>query len=692
MEATQTHSRESRWFAAIFVVALLAHVWLTAANFRIPFLLGHEFRQSQTALITYYIDQQNNFSPLYEQPILGKPWVGFILEFPLYQWCVVGLSRATGLEHHVAARSISWACFALALPALALLLGRLGLTRPRQGFVLALLLLCPVYIFYTRAFLIDAMAWMFSAWFVAAFVRTMDRRSWAWLAVAIAAGTGAALVKSFIYAIWLWPAAAYGAWLLWRDLRAREGWGRPLRTIAWGLGTVVVPLAALKWWLGLTDPLKEAHPSAYIFTSTNLSVGNWGLFKFDTLLSGEVWGTLLARWSEALMPPWLMLAWIALGVVFLPAVRWRVVALAGVFFLSQILFPFAYAYQDYYYYSCGVFVVAAVALIGLGLLDSRLPRWLAWGLVAVPFAAQIHTYLGFYRGQQLVQSQGWSTLTELVKDLTPPGSVIVVAGNDWAAMMPYYSQRRALMIRNGLEFDERYLDRAYRDLGDEDVAALIVYGKTREYRPFLDFTLRRLGMEQVPTFRQPHADVYFRKLYVPGAQAFVRTSTKYGHETSLVEQPPSARAPVDLPPVVGPTAFRHFTPAPYKADLEFGIDWTPIEGRPALSAHADSHLWFRPPATARRITMEYGIYDAAWSREGGKTNGVEFKITGEVEGGPERVLFRRLIDPANNPQDRGLLTQVLEFEPRPGETLRFSALDNGSKAFDWAYWRSIAIK
>ena len=115
---------ERRWFTGVFVAVLAVHLALVCYHIRMPFLAGNEFRQVQTALISYYIDQNDNFSPVYEQPIVGKPWVAFMLEFPLYQWSVVGLSRATGWEQFVAARVISITCFYAMLAALFLLLGR----------------------------------------------------------------------------------------------------------------------------------------------------------------------------------------------------------------------------------------------------------------------------------------------------------------------------------------------------------------------------------------------------------------------------------------------------------------------------------------------------------------------------------------------------------------------------------------
>jgi len=211
---------ERLFLRGIFCVALLAHFYSATLNWSSGFMPGHEFRQAQTAIVSEYIDQQNNFSLLYETPIVGKPWVSILLEVPVYEWSVVLLSRRAGIPHFMAARAVSLACFYLALPAFFLLLGRLGVGPTRRLLALALILACPVYIFYSRAFLMESMELMCCAWFLLGFVRTMDQRSWTWLAVTIVAGTGAALIKSISFAVWLLPAAGYGACLLGREVRS----------------------------------------------------------------------------------------------------------------------------------------------------------------------------------------------------------------------------------------------------------------------------------------------------------------------------------------------------------------------------------------------------------------------------------------------------------------------------------------
>ncbi len=688
-------TRAENWcFAGLFVAALGYSLWGITYHWTMGFMAGHEFRQAHTAIVAYYIDQQNNFSLLYETPIFGKPWVSLLLEVPIYEWSVVGLSRVTGWPHFIAARTITAACFYLTLPAVWLLLARLGLPKPRRLLVLALVLSAPLYIFYSRAFLMDSMALMASAWWLVAFVRAMDERRWRWLALAIVAGTLAALVKSAILAVWMAPGAFYGAWLLWRDLRARGDWRVPVRTLLWGIGTVVVALGCLRAWVAFTDPYKAAHASAWVFTSKNLSQGNWGLFDFKALLSAHVWRYLLACWDQAIMSRWLIGAGLLTGLLF-PAVRWRVAGAAGAFFLAQILFPYAYAYQDYYFYACAVFLHIALGYALLGVIDSRLPRWVVAGVVLVPFIAQVATYCRDYRVQQSVVHHGGYPFTDVLRELTPKSSVIIVAGADWAAMTPLYAQRKALMIRNGLEHDHAYLDRAFTDLADEEVSALVVYGPLRENRDFLNRVAERFDISTTsPTFSFVTADIYIARLYAKGVQIRLKNSRRYPDLTipadALSGIPTKGRA--EIPPSVARDVFINIIPGPFQMDFEFGLDWLGEGAHPVLSAHPNSDLWVRPPPNARRIRWSYGIFPGAYEKPEASTDGVEFIVHGEVADGPSRVVYQRLLDPAKNPGDRADQHETVEYTPRPGEVLRFSTRPNQSSAYDWAYTIRIEVK
>lgn len=694
MSSPDTARREKLLLTVIFVAALTFHFLAATYHWTMGFMSGHEFRQAQTAITTYYIDQQDNFSLLYETPILGKPWVSILLEVPVYEWSVVILSRATGLPHVVAARTISLTCFYLMLPALYLLLGRLAVPGPRRLLILALVLTAPVYIYYSRAFLMDSMELMCCVWFLFGFVRTMEERRWTWLALTTLAGTGAALIKSATLVVWLIPAAGYGGWMLWRDMRARTGWQAPVRTILWGAATVVVALGTLRWWLGYTDPIKAAHASAFIFTSKNVSLGNWGLLDPRPLLSADLWRSFFHCWDQAIMSRWLIGLGLIAGLA-LPAVRGRVLIAGGLFFLAQFLMPFAYAWQDYYYYSCTVFLHVALGLALLGMLETRAPRWCVWLILLVLLAAQVTAYWQDYRKGQSVVHHGGYPFTDVIRELTPKNSVIVVAGADWAAMTPLYAQRKALMIRNGLEYDQAYLKRAYDDLAGEDVSALVLFGPLRTNHEFITLAAERFDLDPAaPTFSYTVADVYVSRPYARGVQLRLKNSRRYPDiklpEGALNEAPIKGR--MKIAPAVARNAFASIVPGPHEVDFQFGLDWMDYGLLAVLSAHPNSDLWLVPPADAREIKWSYGIFSGAYEKADARTDGVEFIIHGEMPDGRSREVYHRLLDPAHNPPDRGDQHVTIPYAPLPGEVLRFSTRPNQGNAFDWAYYIQIRVK
>ena len=656
-------------------------------------MAGQEFRQAQTAIISYYIDAQNNFSLLYETPLVGKPWVSILLEVPLYEWCVVELSRASGLPQVLAARTISLACFYLTLPALYLLLGRFGLSPPRRLLALALILVSPVYIFYSRAFLMESMELMSCAWFLLGFVRTMDGRRWSWLAFTIIAGTAAALIKSATFAVWLLPAAGYGARLVWREVRAGSGWYALSQTLFWGIACVAVALGALFWWISLTDPIKAAHASAYLFTAKNLSWDNWGLLNFAKRFSAETWSALLDRWREGIMAPWIIALGLVAGLVAFRRFRRSIIGLAAVFFLAQILFPLAYAYQDYYFYACTVFLLTALAFVLFGALDSRLPRLCCWLMIAVPFAAQLGDYWTGYRPSQMVKSHGGFPFTEVIRDLAPPGSVIIVAGADWCAIIPYYSQHKALMIRTGLENDTKYLNRAFDDLTGESVSALVLVGDQRGNQSLVNLVAARFGLDISPTFSHAVADVYFNRSCIDSDES-LGSGLQYNGVTNRFRMPNEYRSdqPFKISANLARSSFGNISPAPFQACFTYGLGHQQIGSRVGLFAHPKSDLWLHPPINATQIKWDYGIVAEAYEKSGTKTDGVEFIVVGVRPGIPDRMVCSRLLDPVDHPDDRGCQSEVIPYHPLPGEELRFSTRPHGSPDFDWAYWAAIEVK
>ncbi len=684
--------RERHILIAGFAVVLVLHFFLATRNWGSGFLIGHEFRQTLTAINAYYIDAQDNFTPRYESPVLGKPWV-IPLEFPLYEWSVVGLSRLMGWPHYQAARTVSLGCFYLCLPAVFLLLGHLGVPPPRRLLVLALILTCPLYIFYSRAFLMESMELMGSVWFFTTFVRTMQRRRIGWLVLAAASGTAAALIKNTTFFVWLLPAAGYGAWCLWTDLRTRAGAAAAATTLVWGLGSVVAPATALLWWIRFSDALKAPHASAHILTSTSLSTDNFQLYNLLYRLTPGSWGRLLERWHEGIMPAWIIGAVLLLCLALARPRRWILLATAC-FLAGQLLFPNAYAHHDYYFYACAFFLLAALGLGLLGLLDSRLPRGLVWIVMLVPLAAGLNTYRQSYYTWQNVRSAGGSGLTEALKAYTPKGSVLIIAGASWVPIIPYYAQRKALMIRSGLEWDWAYQDRAFRDLEGEDVGALVLVGDLRSNNELRRRTAARFDLDDTPTFSHPTADVYLSRHYRENAVVRLRAPHGFdGITTTAQPAPTEAGTPlVAVTPRMAAEIFPMMSPAPVSYRLQFGASFADVAGRPALGAHPDSDLTFALPPGAREAECAFGIMAGAYERAGTSTNGVRFSAAYELPDGTRREIFARTLRPFEEPHDRGDQSAVIPLaDPPAGARLVFVTGTNGDGSYDWAYWRKIQI-
>jgi hypothetical protein len=468
---------------------------------------------------------------------------------------------------------------------------------------------------------------------------------------------------------------------------------------------MVVPVAAALWWASYTDAAKINHPSAYVFTSHNLAYSNYGTFSLATHFSGEVWRTLFARWQESILPAWALGLIVLPGIVFLPKVRWHIGAAAALFIVAQQLIPLAYAYQDYYFYACAAFATAAIAFTLHGLLDSRLPRWLSAPLVLVPLAALFGNYRtgalrpassgSCYYHDQAVQSPGGSGLTESLKSFTHPKGIIIVAGSDWCPIIPYYAQRKALMIRSGLENDTAYLERALRDLDGEEIAALVLCGDQRSNLDLVRFLAARIAIDPKITYSHPSGDVYINRIYRD--TVLHRLSIHNGYHQITTTAPPPAPAtepagPTPIPPQTARTFFDMVSPAPSHMRATFGFDVLDFEGARALNTHPDSNLWVPVPSTARRIRWEFGILPGAYTGDNGRTNGVEFLVDAETPDGGHRTIFRRVLTPDTVQTDRGVQGSEVPFLPQPGEVLVFRTRNNGNAAFDWAVWRSIEVQ
>lgn len=700
MENTSASNRMAPWLAlAFFLVCLTFHFWGVQVGWQSRNLPGVEYRQAQTALSAYWIKAENNFSLAYPTPVLGKPW-SVPMEFPLYQWTVVAVSRATGLDLIKAGRLVSQACFYLTLPAIFLLLARWTVAVRHRWLVLATVVTCPFYIFYSRAFLMETMALMFGLWFWVAFERAVAGRSKGWLALAMAAGTGAGLVKVTTFLLYLLPAGGWAVARLWSVRKA--GWKTEL---AWMAAAVALPFAATLWWLDFADATKALNPMAGFLRSENLQDFNWG--TRETRFSAELWalkGHIL----------WDSLTWVpAVGVCLLAALaagwrRWRGLALCLALFVTPlVVFPVLYALHEYYFIANTMLLLVGMGLALVALAESRTPRaFIALAVLAVTGGQAARYVVRYYPTQKMI-SHGGDGLSLSLNRLTRPDEYTIITGQDWNSMTAFYAQRRTLMLRRDTEDDPVMVQRALAALAGEKLGALAVTGPW-ENRPWLVNQAVLLGLEATPLY-------YWRDVAV-----FLPADRRLANLASLEEHvfPEVRYAPgVELPPELMASAekldgrwfdlgklrpsqrryFRYMQPMPVRFFSRFGpgLDYNvPV---PEFGVHPLTQLVFALPAGRHTlkgsVRLPPGAYQADLPRDD-QTDGIEVTLARLGAGDTRQILRTVLVDPRDVAADRQWVQLQWEFElADPGEVeLTIGPGPAGRDTRDWAALGPLVIE
>ncbi|WP_438479503.1 ArnT family glycosyltransferase [Oleiharenicola lentus] len=692
---------ERRWAFGLFVGLLGFHLWAVTVGWTSLNLPGGEFRQAQTAISAFFIQRDDNYALNYPTPVLGKPW-SVPMEFPLYQWTVAKLSTATGWPLTQTGRGVNLACFYLTFPALFLLLGRLGVSVARRWVMLGFLLTCPLYVFYGRAFLIETMALMFSVWFLVGYVRAVEHRRVGWLVFAMACGIGAGLVKVTTFLLILMPALLWTFLWLWRARPGQSGGGgrEIARVVTWALSVVALPCVLSIWWIRQADAVKALNPVGAFLASDNLTSFNLGIGQ---RWNADIWAQHWAIWQAELIRWPLLLVVGATALFFLRRHR----ALAGwliFFFLAvQTLFPVLYAYHEYYYIANGFLLMLAVGLVAGGVLDSRLPRATAWLLVLAIQVGQIASSVHTHYAEMKNWSFGGSAVTEVLRAFTDPDDVIVAAGEDWNSMIPYNSQRRALMFPNGRESEPEFVAVAFAQLRGERIGALVLRGAQQENHRLIAAAVSAFELDARPVFTWQNVTVYLRQdlrlVAVPkiksvrGGESIELTPESLSDVNALVKN----EVEVASLPAKERGAFARMSPAPWKYYTSFGADLVPEAGQQLFTAHPDTTLWFKVPAGAREVSVECyiaaGAYDATVS-DGDATDGVEFTFYRQAPNGSRVQLLSRLLDPRRRADDRGIQTLIYRGDFPAGSELVVVASSGPHQSLsrDWAFFGAIQIK
>lgn len=474
--------RPSAWVLVAAVVALCAAFFVAGLGWNQPLLEQHSFRQTQTAITTYW-GIRSGWQFAYETPLFGAPW-SVPFEFPLFQWLVSVVVLLTDLPIDTAGRFTSFGFHVGCAAVLAVLLRQLG--AGRDGAVLggALFLFAPVNMFWGRSFLIESCALFFALAFLATVATSLHSRTrfvkYASLVFALVLGVVGAAVKITTFVV---PAAmAIGVALVtprlptsWREFGAALVRAAPVAFVA--VGALVVAIA----WYRFTDSQKALNPIAQLLTSSNLSGWNFGTLE-DRFSRGLWFDTIVGRAIPESVG-FIAVAMILSSGAFL--VRGRRLALLALFVLAFIafflLFPRLNQIHNYYQYAAAVWLVSAVAL-ALGVLADRWPRmaiaaflcmavfqWAAFGQrylpsVVQPFSESLNRTL---------------SLASAVQGMTSRDGVVMALGVGWSSEIAYYAERRFIHVLDEAGPAERFFEARSSLARPYRVEAVLVCGLER---------------------------------------------------------------------------------------------------------------------------------------------------------------------------------------------------------------------
>ncbi|MDB6170201.1 MAG: hypothetical protein JWM88_3065 [Verrucomicrobia bacterium] len=685
---------EARAGPVVFAVCVILNLGFSFVGWRNNPVEVHEFRQVQTALTARAI-QEEGWSLAYPMPLFGPPWSA-PMEFPVYQLCVAKLATLTHLPIEPAARAVALAFLYLALPACGGLIGLLGVARPHRWLFLGLILLSPVYLYYSRAIMIESTAFCASAWFLLAYCRVVRNPHRGWLAAAGVFGILAALAKVTTLMVFLAVAATYTLSVLAQQWRAAPRDRRVVagivgRTLLTTLPAVIVGTA----WVHFSDGIKRSNP-----LSAFLASGPMESFNFGTLAqrgSFEFWQRIGHHTAGSVVPVFNLTLILLFAVILDKAWRGRTLLLLGGYLAGPLVFSNLYFVHDYYFYANGAFLLGALAIGWDRLLAAPMfPTVGKWLVIAVSLGVQVLTYSQGYLPFQRAKQDGFE-LGRVLRAVTRPEDVVLIFGRDWDSKPAYFSHRRTIMITDVHALDLVAVNQVLDRLPDGSVGALVIEGKARaslaRYQPLM----RRLKVKPVPLLVGDDALVHVAEDRVAHArEQLERLSLDEFRFDSALEIggltfPRKRYVPSQHPEEQSLKAV--MTPMPLVVMHPYGVAVHQLEGKSVFNAHAPTDVVFEIPPKATVAAVRFGMLPAAY---GGKnaTDGVEFRVEVVDPAGHHQVLRSIYLSPSKVEADRGEKSLEIPLPPGTKGEIWFRTLPGptGSIAFAWAYWAGIELR
>ncbi|TYT71196.1 glycosyltransferase family 39 protein [Microcystis aeruginosa] len=503
----KTESDENKWtekiLLLIFAVCLIHSFWGISGGWNNPLIDVHAFRQTQTAISVFYLLKGSPWLA-YETPVLGVPW-SIPLEFPLYQGIVAILVKLLQTPIDQTGRFVSAFFFYLSLIPIYVILSYLQVARAFRWLFLSLFLASPLYLFWARTFMIESTALFFSLAYLACIAVYFRYKSPIIALLACLFGIAASLTKVTTMAGFLILACVWiGANWFKKDSSRNLAKDLLIPVVVF----IIIPFLIAKIWVNFTDAQKLLNPMAADFI-TSKALRDWNFGTIAQKLSRSQWRNYLTRTLNDVFGG-LIISVMAL--VILPIFTSKKLLSYGLsllFILTVAIFTNLHFVHNYYPYANAIFLLGASGFTIMGLIEKQRKIWqsVGWFFLALILLSQLQFYRAFWYPTKL-HGNSYLEIASQVQTVTSPEGVLLIYGDYWSSLIPYYSQRRALMIHNQASEEESKNALYKLSRANYQVEAIVFCRKTRENREDKKYLNSLYNPNNKPVFSNKRCDTY----------------------------------------------------------------------------------------------------------------------------------------------------------------------------------------
>ena len=489
-------TKEKFLYPAGFGLALIAVIfWLTTSSQ--PLIDQHEFRQTQTAITSLFLEPSLKGLLNYETPVLGSAW-SIPFEFPFYQLLAYALSKFSPFSLDSSGRLISSFFGLLCVAPVYGLMRLFQIKKVGRYWFLILYFSSPIYLYWNRTFMIESTALFFSlsslyyyckirvssanrSYSNFDFIRYLLFFSTLLLGLLSKVTTAAAVFMvisaDIFFSILLTSQIVEDG----KNVKRLPRLSRSELAVV--LSILVLSFVILKSWLIHADSLKNLNLMGQNLTSEALNGWNFGQLsqRFDQ----QLWlGVVTNRMLNIVgIFPFLHMLYVQF-LIFRSKKNYfsldNIFLLICLFLFISPLLIFVNLHIVHSYYQCAnqIFLLMAIAAYAAKSLDDQLDL-LSKNLILVFMCLMV---LGNASGMNKYLNSSLETESEkieigqFVQANTSKDDVIFVVGDDWSSAFSYHSKRRSLTLPSWQKYyktNSEALDNSVEWLGGYRLGAIV---------------------------------------------------------------------------------------------------------------------------------------------------------------------------------------------------------------------------